>query len=779
MPYSFQALEFDKVLILIQRRIKTFEALKILENLKPIKQASEINDELNMVHQMMEFLQYDATLSFEPIEDASAILKNSQKEGYILDVEEILSIKQGMGCWKSNFLAIKNEAVKYPLLYSAFQEVRIPENLLKKIFSTMDDQGQFFDHASEELRKVRRKKTTIRQDIQNRLNTIINSSQMAEIIQEKIIAFRDGRFVIPVRSQFKNKLKSEWNYISHSFSKSGETTFVEPAEILHLNNELVDIDEQEWIEIRRILKDLTLEIGKNVLEIEILLRALGKLEFLYAKACFAKEMKCGFPEVTDKGSFIKLLGARHPLLGLDSVPITVDVGESFQGLIISGPNAGGKTVALKTIGLLTNMVLCGIPIPAAEGSKIGLFSKIMVEIGDEQSISENLSSFSGHILGIARILNECGTQSLVLIDEIASSTEPKEGEALGREIIREILSKGAKFIITTHYQGIKELGYIEPGIKNAFVEFDEEKLIPLYRLRIGSAGGSYALSAAKKYGLSEPLIKRAREYLEKTSTESEKLLRELEAQRNLLAQRNAIVFQHMEESREIKKLYEKLFSEMEEKKREAQKKGTLLLQKELDDALREIAFLKEEMRKKRVDNVKKAEEIAGNALTALKNSQKKILQDERKPLGKLSLGERVYVGSFQKEGNIEEISGEKVKVRLGLISTVVNKDDLYAPDKAKKQEKSFVYHKPEGFEELPYNIDIRGKYAEEALKILEKNLELAVINGVPVLHVIHGKGEGILRKAVWEFLKNYPGVKSFHFAKPEEGGQGKTIVILS
>ncbi len=783
MNYSFHTLEFDKVIPILEKHLKTYTGKKSFNTIKPFTDPESLRDELETVKQMTEYLKFDGSLSFEETEEIGTSLKNAGIEGFILGIDEILEIKKTMEVWISNSNSLRaistaDHIIKYPKLLNMIELVPIPADLVKRLGRIIDNNGNIFDNASEELKRIRKRKSSVRQDIQNKLNTVMDRENMRGVIRDRIITVRDGRFVIPVRSQFKNKVRSELNYIVHSFSGSGETSYVEPQEVLYLNNELVEIDELELIEIRKILRAVTSEIGNQAADINILSEALGILEFIYARAKFAVEFKCGFPEIIDGPASFKLIDAYHPLLGKIAVPISIETGFSYQGIIISGPNAGGKTVALKTAGLLLMMVLCGIPIPAHSDSKIGIFTGIMAEIGDEQSISENLSSFSGHIKNIALILSQCGSGSLVLIDELASSTEPKEGEALGREIIRYLLEKDAKFIITTHYQGIKEFAYNDNRIRNAFVEFDEEKLIPLYKLHMGGTGSSFALKAAIQYGLPGSVITGAEDYLNSNYSDTDKLLKNLEQEKNLLYKQKEIVADQIMKARTIKDEYDKILKEITEEKKIMDRKGVGLLRKELDDALKELSQLKKEMRQKGDKDIKNIDNRMEDIREVLKSAEVEILKDEKKHPPELKAGQTVYVGSLRKMGYIEESSGDKVKVRLGIISAIVDKDDLYQPNEETVSQEKKTYRTSIEINAAPFLIDIRGKSYEEALKIVEKSLDSAVAGGMQTMHIIHGKGEGILRKAVWDYLKHQNFVKSYQFARPEEGGQGKTIVIL-
>ncbi len=778
MKYYFEILEFNKIIPIIKKYLKTYPGKKELDNIYKIIELRNADSELKISEQMAHYLQYDSSISFEELNNIEESIKNSKIKHYAMNSDEVLEIKKVFGIYKDIYNSLVPYSEKYSLLFNLIKDITLPEKLISSISKVMDDEGAILDSASDELKRIRKRKSSVRIDIHSALTTLIEKKSLKEAVQEKFITIRDGRFVIPIKVQYKNKLKSEFNYVVHSFSKTGETSFVEPENIIELNNEIVEIDDVELKEINRILISLTELISEQSDIIMNIYFLIGRLELIYAKAKFAIEYHCCFPEIIRDKACLRLRKARHPLLGVNSIPVDIEIGFSCQGLVISGPNAGGKTVALKTAGLLTLMALCGIPIPAARDSQIGYFSKIMAEIGDEQNISENLSSFSGHIVSISRMLKDCDKDSLILIDEIASSTEPKEGEALGRAIILSIINKGAGFIITTHFQALKEISYSFGKVKNAAVDFDEEKLMPLYSLRTGTSGSSYALRIAKKYGLDDNIIKNAEIYLNEKYSSIEKLMKSLESERNELIKRKIIIEKNIEESRNIKSNYDKILKEVEEEKKALQKKGIHMLRQELDDALKELALLKSELKKKTMDSVKKVQEDIKGVQKFLKDSEEKILKDERRHPKEISTGQKIFVGSFKKEGYIEQILGDKFKVRLGIISTIVELNDIYLTENDSNNYKASTRTILENTSAAPLSIDVRGHNAEEALKVVEKNIDLAYMKGASTLSIIHGKGEGILRREIWNFLQKQDSIRSFNYAKPEEGGQGKTIIFF-
>ncbi len=777
MNYSFDALEFNKITPLLDKYIKTYAGKIEIENIRKVIEEGSPENELKLTEQMTNFLKFDSNISFEEIGNIEEPVENSKIKGYALSIEDILEIKKALGIFRDIYDVLCPFAVKYSLVFSMMKDILFPAGLLNEINIAMDDNGTVKDSASIELKRIRKRKSSVRIEIHAALSSLMEKKSFRDTVQDKIITLREGRFVIPVKSQSKNTIKPELKYIIHSFSNTGGTIFVEPEIVIPLNNEMMEIDGLEWAEINKILLKITGLVNDNSAEILSIFNIIGKLELLYSKARFAIEYRCNFPEIIMDRPFIRLRKAYHPLLGSNSVPIDIEVGSSCQGLIISGPNSGGKTVALKTAGLCTLMALCGIPIPADTSSQIGFFKKILAEIGDEQSISENLSSFSGHIVSISRMLGACDDSSLVLIDEIASSTEPKEGEALGKAIILSLIEKRAKFVITTHYHALKEIAYNDKRVKNASVDFDEEKLIPLYTLKTGTSGSSYAFRIAKKYGLSTGVVEAAESYLKEKYSSAETLLKAIELEKNDLDKKRGIIETNISESRIIKSRYENLLKNLEEEKLSLQKKGLGHLRKELDDALQEISALKSSLKLKTKESLVKAGKDIKEVEKVLKKSEDEILRGERKRPDGIAPGRNVYVGGFNKEGYIEQVLGDKVRVRLGIISTIVGLDDIYKSDKDEvsggRAPKISLSGSP-----VLLVIDVRGKNAEEALKIVEKNIDLAFIKGVPGISIIHGKGEGILRREIWNFLQKQDSIKNFNYARPEDGGQGKTIVTF-
>jgi DNA mismatch repair protein MutS2 len=779
LKYYLSILEYDKVLSLLGAYFKTAQGMRLLENIKIMDDIEKIRHEMSITLEARDFIIHETGFHFDETTEITDFLDAAVKQGFVLGADEILEVKRVLEIYISNHDTMKPLAEKYPLLWRYTGQANIPAPLLRQFDRIFDTSGSVSDKASPELARIRGRKKTIRGQIHGMLIRTMEHESLRDGVQERIITFREGRYVIPVKTAYKNRV----NCIVHSFSKSGETVFIEPESVVVLNNEMMGIDEEEAAEIRRILRELTVQIGEYAADIAEIDRLLGLLEFVTVKARFAIEYRCGFPEiVADK--WVVLRRAFHPLLSKnnDLVPIDIEVGKDYQGLVISGPNAGGKTVALKTVGLLTLMAMSGIPITASDDSEIGIFGKVMAEIGDEQSITRNLSTFSGHIVNLVKIMRECDDNSLILIDEITSATEPKEGEALGREIITSILDKGARFIVTTHYQGIKEIGFKDKRVYNAFVEFDEKNLKPLYHLFVGSPGNSFALKIAQRFGMDDRIIGNAETYLKEHFTESEKLIRNIETERNEVIQRNSELRNQLKEVELLKNEQTKIIENLRKEKEQLEIKGIAALKNDLDGLLKELAMAKGSLKKLKPDEpaarvtVKDAEGLAEEARKYLNASESEMLRKVKKPVDTISPGMTVYVRSFEKDGIVEEIIGDKVKIRIGIVSVTAERDELYIPETGTSPVPLFTHSRD--LPRLEIILDVRGERTEEALKMIEKNVDVAWVQGVREFEVIHGKGEGILRRAIWEYLQDLPMVENIRYAKPEDGGQGKTIVSL-
>ncbi|OGD35033.1 hypothetical protein A2V94_07965, partial [Candidatus Atribacteria bacterium RBG_16_35_8] len=690
-----------------------------------------------------------------------------------------------------NFLLKTKE--KYPLIRERAEKIRIFSELEKEIIQCIDEDGVVLDQASPELGKIRRDIIKKEQALKNKLETIIRSSRFAAIIQEPLITVRQNRYVIPVKQEKKAKFPG----IVHDKSDSGATLFIEPFVVVELNNLLRQLIKDEEQEILKILQRITSLVGERAQEINDSVLSLGEIDFIYARAVLADKMKAVEPILNQDGFFI-LIQARHPLLQGPVVPININLGKTFNILVITGPNTGGKTVTLKTMGILTLMAQCGLHIPAAEGSEVSIFKKIFCDIGDEQSIEQNLSTFSSHMKNIVQILREADSESLVLLDELGAGTDPTEGAALGMAVLDFLSKERSRVIATTHHDSLKTYAYLTKGVCNARVEFDEETLKPTFEISIGLPGKSCAFIIAQKLGLAPEVVSQAQSFLSQEKIKADNLIEKIEEDRKLIEKEKNLIEAAKEESIEIRDKLKKELNKIEENKKEIILETYLEAEKILKETQNKAEKIIERLNKKKV----LIEESKGPLLEQMQAISKEI-QDEIvkiKPEKKLiknqniKIGDYVLVKSLNKKGIILSIStkSKKCKIQIDNMKMLISIFDIEKVDKLDKVPEeyshignnfnrglsgrdSFSLSKIKTFRN---EISIRQLTIEEARPVLEKYLDDAYLLGVSPVYIIHGKGKGILRDEVKKMLDKIPYIKSFRTGDTKEGGMGATVAYL-
>ncbi|MGB9858085.1 MAG: endonuclease MutS2 [Dictyoglomaceae bacterium] len=634
--------------------------------------------------------------------------------------------------------------------------------------------GEVVDNASPELKSIRNKIFKTQQKIKEIAEYFLQR-EWKNFLQDPIITIRHGRYVLPVKQEFRNRLEG----IVHDQSASGLTLYVEPLPLVELNNQLSILEAEEKKEIERILKKLTSLVVSYEDKILENLENTSYLDFVYAKIRWAEKYKCTLP-IIEKKPIIVLRDARHPLLGERAVPISLEVGRKFRTLIITGPNTGGKTVTLKTIGLFVLLNQAGIPVPAKDGTILGVFDHVFLDIGDEQSIEQNLSTFSSHLSNIIEMVNYLENNKegniLILLDELGAGTDPQEGSSLALALLEYFHSKGTINVIATHYPQLKVIATKYEGIENASMEFDEETLRPLYKITMGIPGKSNALKIAKKLGLLPEIIDRAYNFLSSDEIKLEDLIGELQKEKQRL----------LEEYEELNKLKENLEKEkrlLEEEKRNILKEKELLKNKEISKLLKELSFWEEKVK----DIIRKIQEESLSMQSAqriqkeIRDLSSQILATQEEKLEEYvpHLGERVKIKGSKKEGVVLDIDGEKetALVQIGLLKLNISWKDLERVE----EEREVVmprFVKVERKKYVPMEINIRQLTVDEGLEMVKKYLEDAFLAGLPRVRIIHGKGTGRLKKAVHEYLSTVNYVREFYTASPGEGGEGATIVIL-
>lgn len=790
----------------------TLELHKILEMLVNLctndytkKMASEIIPSTDIDEVRLEvyktFDAYNATTrfgtpSFFGFTDVATIAKRAQNGSALslrelLDVSKMLTQAEALVSWRRQF---PEEEFKLDYLFECLFENKW---LNDKINNAVLNEEEIADTASSELASIRRKLVMAGAKIRDTLDKMIKSSSTQTYLQESVVTMRDGRYVLPVKSEHKNHVPG----LVHDTSASGQTFFIEPMAVVEANNEIRVLKGKEQDEIERIIRELSGNVAEFSEQLVSDYQASALLNLYFAKANLGARMCATIPEISDDGEII-LKKARHPLIDAEKVvPIDFTLGSRYDSLIITGPNTGGKTVILKTVGLLTLMTMCGLMIPVSDGSKITVFEKILVDIGDQQSIEQSLSTFSSHMNRVVEILDTVDYKSLVLIDELGSGTDPVEGAALAVSIIEKINSLGAKLVTTTHYQELKMYALETDGVENASCEFDVKTLQPTYRLIIGSPGKSNAFAISSRLGLGEDIINNAKSMLSGESKRFEKILDNLEATRQQLEENSRLAEQY---KREVESLREELTKERDEllKKKE----------KELELAHREARSIIDKISRQsqqlmdQLEELKKAKDkedfskLVSEQKSAYKRNVKNLYSEASK-LGTaesetyvlpraLKKGDDVLVYDSKKSGILISTpdSQGNCMVQVGIMKTKVHVSKLRLVEKEVTFNNSKI--KPKGgnvstkgvesraTRKLSIELDIRGKTVDEGLYELDTFIDNAVMSGNKVVTIIHGIGTGVLKNAVRNHLRRHPSVASSRKGLYGEGEDGVTIVEL-
>ena len=700
----------------------------------------------------------------------------------LLEVAEVLRVTRSLKDWSADSVADGNSL-------SPFFEILTPNKFLEnKITFAIKTEDELSDSASPLLADIRRKITVKSASIRDNLERIVRGPA-AKYLQENIITQRDGRFVVPVKAEHRNEIKG----LVHDTSSTGSTLFIEPMSVVETNNEIRVLRLREQDEIIRILAELSSEVAAFSESIKLSYNALVSLSFIFAKAQLAYKMKAIVPKLNSKG-YVYLKRARHPLINhRQVVPITVGLGGEYNTLIITGPNTGGKTVTLKTVGLLSLMAMCGLMIPADDGSEIAVFSKVFADIGDEQSIEQSLSTFSSHMVNIITVLEECDSNSLVLFDELCAGTDPIEGAALAKAILMSLHEKGVKTIATTHYAELKSYAIDTAGVENASCEFDVATLKPTYRLIIGVPGRSNAFAISKKLGLSEELISVAKEQLSDDDTRFERVVASLETARHAAEEEHQNTLRLRSEAAEIKRQLENREQEFRKNRdkvmEQTRQKATAIV----EDARNRAAVLLNSLEdmKKQLNS-----ENAAKMLDEARRGYKKTLEqmeDKANPVVKDTGGERlkeipkvgdiVVISNINRDATVIAVNKNKVQVMSGSIKMWVELDELRVK-KGKESTEIKKTRKVTGIasrseRSASGEIDLRGMASDEAILELDKYIDNAVLSGIGTITVIHGKGTGVLRKAVQDHLRHHKNIKTFRIGLFGEGENGVTIAELA
>ena len=773
MFYDYETLEMAKVLKLLASYAKTNYAKEKIFTLEP---KDTIEDVKILNQETAEALLAINRLSDVPLGglyEVKDALKRVQI-GSILNATELLDIVGLIDCGNNvikYFLKLEGLKLDLKALKEYVNKIIDVPLIKNNILLAISADGKVNDNASRELFTIRKNITSTNNRLRSKLNELVISK--ANMLSDNIIVIRNNRMCLPVKIEYKNSFKG----ILHDISSSNTTCYIEPEATAELANQIDSLLVKEAKEIEIILKNLSLLVSAHSEELITNLEALTNLDVIYAKALMAKENDYNSPIITDK-QYFHLKKAKHPLLpAKQAVPIDVELGKDYQIIVITGPNTGGKTVAIKTVGLLHLMALCGMFIPAAADSVVSFFSEILVDIDDTQSIEQSLSTFSAHMIKMNEILNKASFQSLILLDELGSGTDPKEGSSLAIAMIEYLKKKGALLIVTTHYSDLKNYAYNTDGVINASVEFSSETLMPTYRLLVGVPGRSNAIEIAKRLGLPDEIILDSRKNLDFVSNpETNKMMANLEDEiTNLRAQEVELEHKIV--------MYDSLNQKLSAERLKLTKEKDKIVSKAVIEANRIILEAKEEANaliaelKNMTSTSYKEHELAD-----LKHRLKELKADDNSEDivdDNLEVGDYVYIKSYEQNGTITKIKKDVYTVQFGQFTMNFNKTDLIKAIRPKEKVKPTP--KMSGYSPAPHvglSLDLRGKRYEEVKDLMDSYLDQALLGNLDTVSIIHGFGTGAIRKAVWEYLKDCPFVKSYRFGQEGEGLNGVTIVKL-
>ena len=775
-----EKLEYNKILDNLQKHCVTFLGKDFAKKLMPVYDKEKVQDMLNETNEAVSILFKASTPPITEIADITVYIKILESAGVlslkaILDLAKILKISDELKKYfTQDFINIDD----YPILKSQYEMLYTNYDIYSRIFKIVIDENTISDDASTKLKDIRRNQRKIEQNIKNTLNGIIHSHSKA--IQENIVTIRNDRYVIPVKEESRSQIKG----LVHDISSTGATVFIEPLAIFELNNELNNLKIEEKLEIERIITDLSNMFIPYTENLDITFKAIGLLDFVFAKAKYSKALHAIQPTINDK-KFINLKNVKHPLLNQESaVPINLSIGEDFTSLIITGPNTGGKTVTLKTAGLICLMACSGLNIPADDGSSIYVFDNIFADIGDDQSIADSLSTFSSHILNIVDIIKNATSNSLILVDELGSGTDPVEGANLAISILEHFKVLNALTIATTHYQELKKYALANEGFENASVEFNIETLSPTYRLLIGIPGKSNAFEISKKLGISADIIDRAKQLLNSDDVKFETILKEIYDDKIQIEKEKLEISSKLEEAEKLRNSIKNDISKKEQKAKEIVSNAKIEARKILLDAKDDVNELIKQANSassKDLNNIRntlnnkiKETSVTGTYNGIVANATNAMRFEDIKP------NLKVFVTTLGKEGLVlSNLSKDnEVQVQIGSMKMSINISNLQKVNDNKEKTKSNYSYKISKARSLNSEINVIGENVLDATALIDKYLDDCAMAKLPSVRIVHGKGTGKLKQGIHEFLRHHPHVKSFRMGTFGEGEMGVTIVEL-
>ena len=781
-----KTLEFDKVLVELKKLASASITSEYIDQVEISTQYEVVKNRLNETHEALKLIIAKGEPQLFGIVDIRSIIKRTEiggalTAGGLLQVSDFLRVSRGLKTYLNKDSFNSDEEVKLEYIDKLINDLYTDKSLEDEINSKIISEEEIADDASRELLRIRRGIVAKKDSIKTRLNGILSSH--ADFLQDALVTLRDGRYVVPVKIENKSRVKG----LVHDISGSGQTVYIEPMAVVEANNDLKELYIKENLEIEKILKELSELVGERSEEIKSNQVKLVELDFIFAKARLGLNYRANMPKL-NCGGRINLIKAYHPFLERRlAVPIDINLGIDFTSLIVTGPNTGGKTVSIKTVGLLTLMTQFGLLIPADEASEIAVFEKVFADIGDEQSIEQSLSTFSSHMVNIVYILKNVTPNSLVLFDELGAGTDPTEGAALARSIMDFMLERKIRCISTSHYNQLKIYALTTEGVANASMEFDVDSLSPTYRLLIGVPGKSNAFEISRRLGLPDEIIGEAKKLLSSENIEFEDVLQSIDEDRTKIREyREELEREKIDLEKENKRLQSKIKKledqkeKILEKSREEAKRLLLNTKENVDIILSEISEARDKISSENSKKIQEAQDLLRESIKNARDKSELEITKSANPIREIKVGDKVRT-SLGNLATVLELPDKKgnVLVQSGIMKMNMPKDSLtridVQEDTTKNNTRSILKNKATN---VKSEIDIRGKNFEDAKDIVDKYLDDAYLSGLKSVRIIHGKGTGVLRQKLREHFRNVKIIKSYKDAEYNEGGDGVTVVTL-
>ena len=797
-PKSLILLEFPKVLARLKSYASFSVSAALAESLRPTSSLEKAIQRQRETREARLLISINDSISFQGAVDLQPLTDQTQ-HGMTLEASDLLAIRNTLILSRTARRVLLDNAENVPMLAAQAENLSDGGGLIDLINRTISDRGEVLDSASSELAHIRSEIKVIHTRLIDRLNRYLSDPSSARMLQETLITQRSGRYVLPLRAEHKGQIKA----IIHDQSASGATLFIEPIAIVELNNKFRELELAERDEVLRVLRLLSQQIALQAESLNLTTKAMADIDLALMKARYAEDLNANEPELlpfpaqpseTHPGSVIQLRRARHPLLDPGKVvPVDFELDRSIFSVVLTGPNTGGKTVTLKTVGLMALMAQAGLQIPAQSGSRISVFRDIFADIGDEQSIEQSLSTFSGHITQLARILKRADHRSLVLLDELGAGTDPQEGSALARAVLDHMLKQRITSVVATHYPELKAYAHATKGVTNASLEFDLDTLRPTYKLVIGLPGRSNALAIADRLGLDPSIIAAARQEIDPTELHADDLLEEIHRQRNLTIASYEAAEKARKEAEASRNKINARLEQLEAEKSSMLDAHQTQLEDELDVLRDELTAMRRELNRLRLQPEKEAvfAEIEDRFEEVEQEQEQRFRKKRRKPKvrgisGPLKVGEKVIVRKLGAEGIVTSITGEDLELQVGALR--VRAKTYEVERKSQPPEEALAPARPEpkpaGSTALPevqspgLELDLRGRRVDDALDLAEQYLEQGFTSGMPFGRIIHGRGTGAVRQAVRDLLNHSSYVDRWENGGEKEGGDGVSVIFF-